>query len=195
LEKIKRPLHVELYLRPDLTHDQALIVVKLATPFIHRAKIGDEIALSENSVEFGTAHVLGESGSDHAAIWAHFGMQECTDRDRIPKKLSQASEQFMPDETNIIFLAWNWVTDDDLTELENILLGSTCGIAILDSNMQLRSVPTGRKPDGFWSGDKHPDSQAVCAFRFLLTTGIIEHKLWIRSGCESRMPDWFNAIF
>lgn len=197
LEKIKNPIYVQLHLRPNLTHDQSLIVVKLAAPFILRATIGDEFALSENGVDFGIAHVLGESGSDRAAVWVDFGMQECTDRDRMPKKLSQAYDQFMPDKANIIFLACNWATEYDLTEFENILFGSTWGETIFDSNlMEFRTVRTGRKSDGFWSGEKHPDSQAVCFFRFLLTTGEIEqHKLWVRSGSESQIPDWFNGIF
>ena len=195
LENIKCPLYIELYLRHDLTQDQALLVRKLAKPFIIQAAKGDAVDLSDNGIQLGTARVLGDSGSDHVKIWTHFGMQVCTDRERLPKKLSQAYKQFMPNEVNIIFVAWNWVTENDLGDFDNVLLGSTCGEALLDSNMQLRSVPTGRKADGFWSGGKHPDSQAVCTFRFLLSTGEIEYKVWIRPGCESRMPSWFAEIF
>jgi hypothetical protein len=101
----------------------------------------------------------------------------------------------MPGKTNIIFLAWNWATDDDFDDIENILLGTTWGETIFDSNMKPRTVRTGRKADGFWSGKKHPDSQAVCSFGSLLTNGNIEHKLWIRSGSESQIPSWFNQIF
>ena len=155
----------------------------------------DKIVLSDNGIKLGTASVLGDSGSEHAAILAHFGMQVCTNRDRLPKKLSQAYDQVMPAETNIIFLAWNWETEHDINDFDNILLGSTWGETIIDSDMKFRTVRTGRKPDGFWSDEKHPDVQGVCCFRFLLSTGAVEHKMWIRRGCEERMPRWFNEMF
>ena len=196
LEKLKRPIHVQLDLNPDLTHEQAQAVIKIVRPFLLRASKGEEMTLSDNGVNMGIARILGEGEAECTMIWVHFGMQENTDRDRLPKKFSQAYGQFMPKATNVVFVAWNqWETDHELYEFENVLLGTTWGETVFDSSMQPRTVRSGRKSDGFWSGDRHPDSQAACCFRFLISTGDIEHKLWIRDGCKDQIPEWFNELF
>lgn len=195
LKKIKRPIQVEICLHPDLTPSQWKAAVNAAEPFIQEAVKGDRMVLLHEGVELGTALVLGDSGSDHTAIYVSHGVQECTNRRRMPNKLSDANTQFMPGATNIIFLGLDSTTRDDLVEFENTLLGSPWSVIDLDDNMKPVTVKEGRKPDGFWSGVRHPDSQAACCFCPMLATGEVDFKVCIRAGSEGKIPSWFDEIF
>ena len=195
LNKINRPHYIEIRPNPDLTEQQIETAIQAAKSFILDPS-GTEQELISDGIPLARARILGPSGENHAAVWVNFGMTECKDRVRVRDKLEDAREQFMPGEINITFLAWFWTTDDDLLDLENALLGSTCGEAVPDENGELKSVPTGRLGDGFWSRGRHPDSHAVASFSFLLSTGVIDRcKLWTRPGSADKIPLWFQHAF
>jgi len=188
LKKIQRPVSVWLHLPPDLTNSQAGDCMKWAKVFAKTASIGaKETILDAQGVKLGMAALPCEHNGNYVQTWVNFGPQVCTDHDRLPAKFREARGQFMPGATNVVFLACNRFTDSDYMEFENFLLGSTWGVR--DQSMNL--IQSGRKADGFWSDTEHPDSQAAVCFRFMLPTGEIEPRTWIREGRENELPAWF----
>ena len=95
---------------------------------------------------------------------------------RLYKKLSQAYKQFMPGAINVILLTSDWA--DDIEDFESALLGHTY------EDRTIIPPQIGRKTNGFWSANKHFDSNVVGWFNFDCRNDYVDFKMYYRENCE-----------
>lgn len=178
LKRISRPLIMGLSLRRDLTDCQMQDFVAQATRFVEGASIGDELTISgPDDSHWGTCEIVGPHPGTNVETVVTLGARFLDTRGRLLRLCDKAYSQSMPGALNVMAMAACW--GDDVEDFETALLG-TSYVIYDDVPPRGRVIESGLKDDGFWSGDKHPDSQVAAFFHFSRDSDTFQSKLWLR---------------
>jgi hypothetical protein len=157
LERIERPLAVHLSFRKNLDDQEMQYFVKEAATFLRTGQCGErKKILSKEGTEFGECIIDREVKGTRVklefkcfAAWASDGFK------RFYALMRDAYKQFMPDTLNVILVTSGY--SDDAEDFNNALLGTECVTLSPDFGIE----KTERLGDGFWSKQKHSDSQVA----------------------------------
>lgn len=176
LESIKKPFVVTIRFCRDLTDSEMQSFVKEAKAFIKKGKVGDSKKIvSDNRTVLGECEIRRTNSKGHVLLIST-SARFIDDKSRLDGKLSDAYRQFMPDAINLIFVTSAWSGDSDIEDFESALLGSTY------EDYMVRPPQKGRKNDGFWSDNKHPDSYIAVWFNFVGNYLNLNFKTWDREN-------------
>ncbi len=170
LRKIHKAVDVKISLLRRLTDNEMQEVYRQAKECIKNSKVDDRITIKNaTGITLAKCEVSPKKGKGKNGrfdilpkLWAP------NDRKRLYDKLSQTYKQFMPESLNVILVTSRLV--DAFDDFEKSLLDST----------------------GFWSNEKHPDSNMVGWFKFD-TDDYINFRIWYRDG--RKIPVEIKNIF
>jgi hypothetical protein len=178
LESIEKPFTVAILFYRDLTDPQMQYFTKSISKFIKDASVGDTSEIvDDNSDLLGDCEIHSTNKSGHVLLVQTLSARFTDDESRLYDKLSDAYHQFMPEAINLIFVTSPW--SSDIEDFESALLGST--------------YQKGRKNDGFWSDNKHPDSYIAAWFNFENNYLNLNFKTWYRENYK--ISEFITGLF
>jgi len=187
LEKIKKPYLVAINLICEITDSQAQIFVRDTANFIEgTVQVGDiKEIFDTNNTLLGKCKIHAiQNNKGHVLFSVAIG-RSVDDQKRIYDKFYSAYKQFMPEGLNIILVALLW--SDLIDDFESTLLGSTY------EDYTVTPIARGRNNDGFWSNDKHSDSQVTGWFKFNSKNDDIIFEMKYRQNYQ--VPIFLTEVF
>jgi hypothetical protein len=91
----------------------------------------------------------------------------------------------MPGALNVIFVTSSLA--DDIKDFESALLGDTY------EDYTVTPYKKGRTNNGFWSANKHPESNIAGWFNFACKSDSISFRTWYRGNCQ--VPELVKKSF
>ena len=190
LEEIPRPLLVEVNLRRRLTKGDATNFVKIAKPFIEQAQSQGErfTVVAANGEELGCCEILQCSVmGGRVILHPDSDYEKPRNSTRVLSKLKKAYEQFMPNATNVIFVAGECTSR---FEFEAALWGEYQWLRDDETKQIIKST---NPLDGFWSGDKFSDSQLAVWLE--IQEDAIDFQLFVRERLNPIVPQLVARLF
>jgi len=180
LERIRRPYVVSVRWHEPAADDQMQRLVKEATAFILRARVGDELVVHDDEGrEIGGVLIVAPWEGTHVTLVIGLPSGFVDQSQRIRRLLRRAYRQFMPRQANVILICCSHVTERE--DFKNALLGSH--IERWDAfPPRGRRIAHGRAADGFWHGYRHADSRAVGWCLLEPDRDRLRSRLWLRDG-------------
>lgn len=186
LKKIQKPFVVSILFFRDLSNLEMQYFYDFVYQFIMKASVGDSVEIEKNNGGIlGECLIYGTNKVGHVLLVHTSQVKVIEDKKRFYDKLSDAYNQFMPKAVNLIFITSPWTSD--IEDFESALLGGTYE--------DYTVIPTkkGRQNNGFWSGNKHPDSYIAIWFNFGLGEDYINFSIWYRDNYK--VPEFIMGIF
>ena len=148
--------------------------------FVERADLGESMALNDDSGnDIAEFQIAGANGGTTLQLVINFGVTVVDDKKRLYKKLSESYKQFMLGALNVILVTSDWAKDtEDIENFESALLGDT---------------KQGRTNNGFWSANKHPESNIAGWFNFACRNDCIDFRMCYRGNCQ--VPELVKKSF
>lgn len=175
LKSIKKPFTVSILFHHDLTNQEMRYFSNSVSKFIKGASVGDATEIVDGNLgSLGNCVIYDTNNRGHILLVQTSPVKCIDDKGRFYDKLSDAYHQFMPKAINLIFVTSPW--PDDSEDFESALLGDTY------EDYTVIPPKKGRKNNGFWSDNKHPDSYIAFWFNFGLRNDYINFKTWGREG-------------
>lgn len=195
LERIARPYVVSVRLPEDLGDRMTQRFVRQAAEFIQRARIGDELVIRDDAgAEIGGCRIVAPWQGRHVSVVLGLPTGFIDEAPRIRRLLRKAYQQFMPGATNVILIGSSHV--EDAEDFSNALLGSH--IERWDTHPPRgQRVAHGRDADGFWYGQRFPESRVAGWFHFRPEADDLQCRLWIRTdhGIEDAAREMIVDLF
>jgi hypothetical protein len=191
LKKIPRPVILAALFYRMPTDSKMREIYRQLKPFVKSAPIGKTIIFRNRSGELIAEFTIHSTHQRTHVQMIMTGSVKCVDdKARFYKKLSQAYKQFVPASLNIILVTSLW--SDDIEDLETALFGTTFEV-LGGIPPNLRVTESGRKPDGFWSAGKHPESYVASWFKFGTKDDYINFRMWYRDNYQ--VPSFIKDLF
>ncbi|HUT31178.1 MAG TPA: hypothetical protein VMX13_15390 [Sedimentisphaerales bacterium] len=159
--------------------------------FVEMEPVGEKIVVtSASGNELGAFGIAGEHTGTHVQTVIRGTVKCVDDKARLYGKFSEAYKQFMPGGLNLILVTTGW--SDDIEDFETALLGSTYEVW---NGMppDFRVIESGRKKDGFWSQNKHPQSAVAAWFNFGTKEDFVHFIVWCRQ--DHKIPHPVTNLF
>jgi hypothetical protein len=186
LERIARPYVVQVRWHDHLAQEHMQQLVVQAAKFIEAARIGDEmVARDHDGREIGGVRVIAPSLDEHVTVTIGLPTGFLDQAHRFRRLMHRAHAQFMPKAENVILICSGHRGDAD--DLETALLGSH--IERWDAfPPRGKRIAHGRDTDGFWSGQRVPESHFAGWFKLGGAEGTLDSRLWMRDEQDAANP-------
>ena len=180
LERIDRPYVVSVRWHERATDEQMQRLVKEATAFILRARVGDELAVrDDDGAEIGGVLIVAPWDGPHVTLVIGLPTGFVDESPRVRRLLQRAYRQFMPRETNLILICASHPAE--CRDFERALLGSH--VERWDAfPPRGRRIAHGRAGDGFWHANRHAESRVAGWFLLAPHEDAFRSQLWFRAG-------------
>jgi hypothetical protein len=186
LRSIRRPIILSGLFWRIPTDAEMREVYRQLKPFAERAEVGESIALNDGSGnDIAEFHIGGANGGTTLQFVINFGVTVLDENKRLYKKLSEAYKQFMPGALNVILVTSSFA--DDIKDFESALLGDTY------EDYTVTPYKKARTNNGFWSADKHPESNIAGWFNFDCRNDYINFRMCYRGNCQ--VPGVVKELF
>lgn len=195
LERIARPYIVQVRWRDELKGDQMRRLVEQAGEFILRARVGDEMSARDDAGrELGGVRVIAPWDGSHVNVTIGLPEKFVDQAPRFRRLMHRAYHQFMPRAVNVIAICSAHA--DDAADFETALLGSH--IERWDAfPPRGKRVAHGRAADGFWHGQRFPESRFAAWLGFSPADHEPRSRLWVRRDLkiDAAMEELLRRVF
>ena len=190
LKKIRRPVILLAQLWKIPTDEDMQVIYRRLKEFVQTADIGETISMKGHSCdEIAQFTIVSEHKGQSVQVVPMGTIKHVDDQKRFYKKLSKAYKQFVCGAINVILVTSLW--GNDIEDFEWALLGTTYEVRGMPPDSPV--IESGRKDDGFWSQNKHPESFVVGWFNFEAREDHIDFTVWYRENYA--VPPQIIGIF
>lgn len=195
LERINRPYVVGVRWQEGASDEQMQRLVRSAADFIMHARVGDELLVhGDDGREIGGVLIVAPWEGPHVSLAIGLPSGFIDEAPRLRKLLVRAYRQFMPKAANVILICSSQAEEHE--DFANALLGSH--VERWDAfPPRGRRIAHGRAADGFWHGQRYPDSAVSGWFRLAPQEESLGVKLWYRQGSppDERLHRTLDDLF